>query len=92
MILNVFDILFNLNQKYQSLLLCSEAAVRRYFSKEIFLKTPVFESVKACNFIKKRLQRKCFPVNIAKFLRTAFLQNTFGDCFFMPRTTLRHPC
>ena len=22
--------------------------------------------------IKRRLQRKCFPVNIAKFLRTAF--------------------
>ena len=28
---------------------------------------------KACNFIKKRLQHKCFLVNIAKFLRTAFL-------------------
>ena len=24
------------------------------------------------NFIKKRLQHRCFPVNIAKFLRTAF--------------------
>ena len=23
--------------------------------------------LKACNFIKKRLQHKCFPVNIAKF-------------------------
>ena len=29
--------------------------------------------VKACNFIKKRLQHKCFPVNITKILRTAFL-------------------
>ena len=25
-----------------------------------------------CNFIKKRLQRRCFPVIIAKFLRTVF--------------------
>ena len=25
-----------------------------------------------CNFIKKRLQHRCFPVNIAKLLRTAF--------------------
>ena len=25
------------------------------------------------NFIKRRLQRRCFPVNIAKFLRTLFL-------------------
>ena len=24
----------------------------------------------ACNFIKKRLQNRCFPVNIVKFLRT----------------------
>ena len=27
--------------------------------------------LKASNFIKKRLQHRCFPVNIAKFLRTA---------------------
>ena len=27
----------------------------------------------ACNFIKMRLQHRCFPVNIAKFLRSAFL-------------------
>ena len=25
-----------------------------------------------CNFIKRKLQHKCFPVNIAKLLRTAF--------------------
>ena len=29
--------------------------------------------LKASNFIKKILQHKCFFVNIAKFLRTAFL-------------------
>ena len=28
--------------------------------------------LEACNFIKKRLQRRCFLMNIAKFLRTAF--------------------
>ena len=31
------------------------------------------------NFIKMRLQHRCFPVNIAQFLRTAFfLENTSG--------------
>ena len=30
---------------------------------------------KVCNFIKKRLQHKCFPVNIAKFLRAIVLKN-----------------
>ena len=34
----------------------------------------------ACNFIKKRLQNRCFTVNIAKILRTHFLWNTSGGC------------
>ena len=29
----------------------------------------------ACNFIKKRPQRKCFPMKYEKFLRAVFLQN-----------------
>ena len=44
--------------------------------------TPVLESLfnkvaslKACSFIKKSLQRRCFPGNIANFLRTSILQN-----------------
>ena len=32
-------------------------------------------------WIKKSLQHSCFPMNIAKSLRTAFLQNISGDCF-----------
>ena len=32
----------------------------------------------ACNFIKKRLWHRCFPVNFVKILRTHLLQNTFG--------------
>ena len=31
--------------------------------------------LQACNFIKKRLQQRCFLVNIAKFLRTPILRN-----------------
>ena len=41
------------------------------------MKTPVLEvflnkiaGLQTCNFIKKRLEHRCFPVNIAKFLRT----------------------
>ena len=48
----------------------------------IHRKTPVLESLfsklaslEACNFIKKRPQHRCFPVNIAKFLRKFYLQN-----------------
>ena len=31
--------------------------------------------LKTRNFIKKRFQNKCFPVNISKFLRTPILKN-----------------
>ena len=39
---------------------------------------PIFNKVadlQACNFIKKRLQRRCFPENTAKILRTHILKN-----------------
>ena len=62
----------------------SEAAVRRCSSKKLFLKqysqknafVGVFfyevVGLKACNFIKKGPQHRCFTVNIAKFLRIPF--------------------
>ena len=44
------------------------------------MKTPVLESLfnkvpdlQACSFIKKRLEHRYFPVNLAKLLRTALL-------------------
>ena len=57
-------------------------------SFEIFCKfhkiTPVLESLfnkvadlKACKFIKNRLQHRCFPVKFAKFLRTPILKNIY---------------
>ena len=39
---------------------------------------PLFNKVsglKAGSIIDKRLQRRCFPVNIAKYLRTLILKN-----------------
>ena len=36
--------------------------------------------LQACSFLKKKLQRRYFPVKSAKFLKTHFLQNTsVGD-------------
>ena len=56
--------------------------------------------LKACNFIKRRLQHRYFPVNIAKFLRTAVFIKHFRHwpkdwlricCFFEAYTpTLSH--
>ena len=39
------------------------------------------KKVKACNFTKKRLQDRCFPANIVKFLRTVFFTDHLGGCF-----------
>ena len=54
----------------------------------IHRKTPVLESLfnkvarlEAYKFMKKRLQRRCFPVNIANFLSKFYLKNTTGGCF-----------
>ena len=33
----------------------------------------ILTSLKACNFIIKRLQHRCFPVKFEKFLRTPFV-------------------
>ena len=38
-------------------------------------------SLEAYKFIKKRLQHRCFPVNIANFLRKLFLKHTTDGCF-----------
>ena len=40
-----------------------------------------FASAEAYKFFKKRFQRRCFPANIANFLRKFYLKNTNGNCF-----------
>ena len=59
-----------------------------FTDSEVFFKQPVFKHVailtsgfttfwglSACTFIKKRLQHRCFPVNIAKFYRATISKN-----------------
>ena len=50
---------------------------------KIHRKTPVLETLfwQSCRpkAVKRRLWHKCFPVSLAKFLRTPFLQNTSGQ-------------
>ena len=65
-----------------------EAVVCRCSSKQLLLilrhihrKAPVLKYL-FNKLIKKRLQRRCFLVNIAKFLRTAFFIKHRGGCFW----------
>ena len=57
----------------------SEAVTRRYSVKYVLLEisqnsqeTPVLEP-RPATLLKKKLWHRCFPVNLAKFLRTPFL-------------------
>ena len=63
-----------------------------FFKGGIFIKFSIFTGKYLCwslfliklqayNFIKKRLHHRCFHMNIAKFLKTLFLQSTFDGCF-----------
>ena len=38
--------------------------------------------LRLATLFKKRLRHRCFPVNFRKFLRTLFVQNTSGGCFY----------
>ena len=62
------------------------SSLLQMFLKIGFLKISQFTGKHSCwSFflikLKKRLQHMCFPVNIAKFLKTFFSQNTSSGCF-----------
>ena len=55
--------------------------VLRNFAKFSGKHRPLFESLfqfQPTTLLKKRLWHRCFPANVAKFLRTPCFQNTFG--------------
>ena len=59
----------------------SEAAICWCFSIQVFLNFLQYSQEKNTNVIKKRLQCRCFPVNIAKNFKNSFFINTSGGCF-----------
>ena len=54
------------------------SSVKRCSVKKVFLQFSKNSQPQAWNFIKKRLWRRCFPVNFTKFLRAPYLQKTTG--------------
>ena len=59
--------------------------VLKNFSKftEKQLRLSLFFIKRSVILLKKRLQHRCFPVNIAKFLRTLYLEDTSGRHVFV---------
>ena len=68
----IFDIYHHIIKKNNKI---SEKYNEQVFYKKAVLKNFSIFSLQFCNFIKKRLQHGCFPMNIAKFLRTPVLKN-----------------
>ena len=52
-----------------------ESVFKKFTNLKVKQQCWSFAGLKACNFIKKRLQHRCFPVNLMKFLRTPILKN-----------------
>ena len=58
--------------------LFTKAAIRRCSLKQMFLKVSQYSLENTClnlqawNLIKKKIQSRCFPATVTKFLRTAF--------------------
>ena len=51
---------------------CFDGALNTVVDLRGVFRTCQTSKMKAGNFIKKKLQHRCFPVNIAKFVRTPF--------------------
>ena len=74
------------------LLIMTEAVAQRCSVKKVFLETSQNSHEDACarvsffrgwsaTLLKKRPWHRCFPVHVAKLLRTSFFQNISDGCF-----------
>ena len=70
----------NITEKWSNLLevLCEKGVLKNF---AIFTGAHLWwAGLQVCNFTKKKLQHRCFPVNIGKFLWTPILKNNANDC------------
>ena len=73
-------------QKYKEQVFYKKAALKnlviftgKYLSWSLFFNKNA--GLQSCNFLKKRLQHRCFPMNVAKFVRIPVLKNISGGLF-----------
>ena len=62
------------SKKKELLKILQNSKGNTYFRESFFNKVA---GLKGYNFILKKLEHRCFPVNFARFSRTTSLQNTF---------------
>ena len=59
--------------------------------QSLFEKVAGLQACQTCNFIKKRLQHRCFPMKLAKFLRTPILKNICKRLFLQKPSSPLYP-
>ena len=74
------------SEKLQSLRCSTQVLICEIFKNTFFYRTSLVAGsdcfrIPVCNFIKKRLRQRCFPVNYAKCLRTSFDRTPPDDWF-----------
>ena len=73
-------------QKQPPEVFCKKGVIRNFakFKGKHLCQRPFFKKVaglRPATLLKESLWHRCFPLNFAKILRTAFLQNTSGRLF-----------
>ena len=75
-----------------------KCSVKKGFLKIYYNKTPALEFLfnkvagsQACNFIKKKLQCRCFPVKFAKFLQTSILTDIYERLRLFLKENIHQP-
>ena len=58
----------------------SKKFIRKHLCQSLFYNK--IAGLRPATLLKKRLWVRCFPTNFEKFLRTSFLQNNSGGCFW----------
>ena len=68
---------------------CFPPATGGVLWKKLFLKDfAIFTGkLQVCKFTEKRLHRRCFTLNIAKFLKHLFWRTSANDCWFFKTAT-----
>ena len=73
--------MFRISQKLLPEVFCKKSVLRnfaKFAGKHLRLSFFLIKLQGPATLLKRRLWRRCFSVNFAKFLRTPFLQNTSG--------------
>ena len=79
------QILHGVSRSSRPQVFCRKALLKVTHNSQINTRLIKLQTGGACNFFKKRLQHRCFPVKFAKILRTPILNNICERLLLHPK-------